>query len=269
MSPAMRLFGQRYGLSALLGTLAAAALLAIGFETRWGQSLRSSLDASASSRKAELVATLPTFTLPSLESGFKETAERPLFLPTRRPVLSNAANAVAMKKGQFKLTGTSVAADMSVAYLLETASGKTIRLAKGREINGITLDIVDAARVVLKQGEETEELTLRTAASPPKAPPAPAGQPGAPAGTSPPGQQPAAFMPGGMAGMPGNTPAMPGLPAAPPAAAPGAAPAAPTQQLPISVLGSAAASQPAAVAAPADQATAAQRRRRFQNVPQQ
>ena len=263
MKPALQIFFRRNGLTALLGLCALASLAVIGYETEWGHSLRSTATASTGARKAEMVATLPAFTLTPLETGYRESGERPLFLPTRRPVLAVAVSQVVMKKGQFKLTGTSVAPDMSVAYMQEVSSGKTIRVTKGQEINGIKLEIVESARVVLKQGDDSEELTLRTAASPPKPPPAAppgavvAGQSGSVPATSGPA---AAFMPGGAPVA--QTP----LPAGSAATTPPAAP----QQMAISILRSAApVAAPNANEAPADSNPAAQRRRRFQNAPQQ
>ena len=261
MKPALQIFFRRNGLTALLGLCALASLAVIGYETEWGHSLRSTATATAGARKAEMVATLPAFALTPLETGYRESGERPLFLPTRRPVLAVAVSQIVMKKGQFKLTGTSVAPDMSVAYMQEVSSGKTIRVTKGQEINGIKLEIVESARVVLKQGDDSEELTLRTAASPPKpaAPPGTvvAGQSGLVPATSGPA---AAFMPGGA------PVAQPPVPAGSAATTPPAAP----QQMAISILRSAApVAAPNANEAPADSNPAAQRRRRFQNAPQQ
>ena len=263
MKTARQFFFRRYGLTALLGTFAVASLGVIGFETDWGYALRSAPKSAGAARKAEMVATLPTFTLSPLETGYRESGERPLFLPTRRPVLATAVSQVVMKKGQYKLTGTSMAPDLSVAYLQEVSSGKTIRVTKGLEINGIKLDVVEGSRVVLRQGDDSEELTLRTAASPPR-PPTPAtsvgsvvaGASGAiPATTGP----AAAFMPGVASAA--QTP-VPGSSAATPPPVP--------QQMAISVLRSAApAAAPIANEATADPNPAAQRRRRFQNAPQQ
>ncbi len=180
MSPAMRSLWQQHGLTALLGLAALAGLIALAVETSWGKAIRLSLPvANAPARTGDMVATLPGFSLPPLDSAFRESGERPLFSSTRRPAAVNTASAPAMKKGQFRLSGTSVSADLTVAFLLEAATGKTVRVAKGKEINGMTLDTVEANRAVLKLGDETEELTLRTAASPPvrAAPPVQSGAP--------------------------------------------------------------------------------------------
>jgi hypothetical protein len=260
MSPAIRVFWQRYGLTATLGLAAIGCLGAIGYETGWGQALRPTVSTvNDAARVPEMVATLPTFAMPPLDSAYKETAERPLFTPSRRPAATIlAANVPVMKKGQFKLSGTSVNNDLTIAFLRETTTGKTIRVTKGKEVNGMILDTVEANRVVLKQGDETEELTLRTASSPPP-PPITAAQatpitPGAPAGT-PPETQPVATVSAG------TTPA--------PRSAPNPlVPAAGSSQLPGFVMPSAVTPAATPATPPAENAVA-QRRRRFQTTPQQ
>ena len=265
MSPAILVFWQRYGLTALLGLTAVSCLGAIGFETGWGRAVRLTLPtANDATRTPDMLAALPGFALPSLENGFKETAERPLFTPTRRPPASNlAANVPAMKRGQFKLSGTSVNNELTVAFLLETATGKTVRVTKGKEINGMKLDAVEANRVVLKQGDETEELTLRTAASPPpsanvaaRAPVTAPAAPGVPVAV-----QPVAVV----------TVGAPPQPVARPATQPpnALAPAQGSAVLPGFTQPAAPASPQSQAAPPADTGNTAQRRRRIQNPPQQ
>lgn len=266
MNPTMRLFWQRHGLTAMLGLAGVGFLALIGHETGWGQAVRRPLPTATEERRTpDMVVTLPGFALPSLDNAFKETADRPLFTPTRRPTAGNlAANVPVMKKGQFKLSGTSVNNDLTVAFLLETATGKTVRIAKGKEINGMTLAVVDEGRVVLKQGEETEELTLRTAPSPPLpvkvAAPAQVTVPATPAIVAP-------AAAGGNVGAP--TPASVTPPPAKFAAQPPNAlvPAPGSSQLPGFVLPPSA--RPDATAAPAAESpNAAQRRRRVQTSPQ-
>jgi len=258
MKAGARMFWQRHGLTALLVAASLAALAVLGFETRWGRALRLPAPvANNASRASEIVATLPPFALAPLDVAFKETGDRPLFSPSRRPQVLNLAAAPKMKMGQFKLSGTSVSGELTVAYLIEISSGKTVRVTKGKEINGILLDIVEDNRVVLKQGEETEELVLRTAASPPvKAAPAapPTAVPGFPApGIQPPVAPPpvAAVAPVPQAILPNQAGPSPGH-----------------SQLPGFVMPSATAGQAQNIA-PADPAGAAQRRRRIQGQPQQ
>jgi hypothetical protein len=268
MNQALNRFWQQHGLSALLSVAALCGAVAIGIETQWGGALRlpSTGSGADSSRAPEMVATYPNFSIPSLNGGFVETAERPLFLPSRRPIPAGpSASTLVMKKGQYKLSGTSVESDLAVAYLIETATNKSVRATKGKEIvgsPGLMLDQVEATRVVLKLGDDTETLELRTAASPskPATPPGSNASPGTPAAPGvasvapvpAPSQPPAFFAP---------------QPAAAPAAAPAPANSGPTpgsSVMPGFVLpgGGAAAAAPAADAA-------AQRRRRFQNLPQQ
>lgn len=257
----------RYLLTAMLSLLIVAALAFIGWETDWGRALRGEAP-DAVTRVATLDTTvLPTFQLPPLDANYKETIERPLFLSTRRPAPpSNVTTQVAMKKGQFKLAGTTVSAGISVAYLVETASNKTHRVNMGEDINGIKVERVAATRVVMKQGDEMEELTLRSSISP-KLPP-----PQQVAAVSPNPGQPTSGMPGVPGGnfgppLPANQQGqqIPGL--APNQMAPGFIP---NQGVPPQVAGvqQQIPGQASAVPAPADPNGVQMRRRRFQNLPQ-
>ncbi len=268
----------RYFLTALLIALLVAALAFIGWETDWGRALRGEAP-DPSTRVATLdTNVLPAFQLSPLDPNYKEMIERPLFLSARRPAPpSNATTQVAMKKGQFKLAGTTVSAGISVAYLVETATNKTHRVNMGDDINGIKVERVDATRVVMKQGDETEELSLRSSISPKLPPP----------------QQVAALAPGqaqpggpgqpmnGMPGVPGGNfgPPLPSQQVqqvqgqAPNQMAPGfipgqggppqAAGSFPQQQTQQQVPG-----QAVAIPVPTDPNGAQIRRRRFQNLPQ-
>lgn len=165
---------------------------------------------------------LPSFSLPPEPQPASETVTRPLFVPTRRPSPpAPAAAASAMKKGQFVLTGVTVTPEASFAFLKEVAGGKTHSVRKGSQVGGITVDTVEARRVVLRQGEETEDLPLnvqvpaRTAQAP--GAPMPGGVPPAP------GAVPPASVPGAMPGATGpSSMPRPGMPGAPAPAAPGA-----------------------------------------------
>ena len=265
MSQITQQLRERYGLTALIAVLVIALLGLIGVETQWGQGLGPASRVQAA--KGNETSILPAFALPAMETGFKETVDRPLFMSTRRPAPVSTAAQQVMKKGQFRLAGTILNQELPYAFLVEISTGKGMRVAKGAEIvsSGITVSAIDNVRVVLKQGEETEELTLRTAASPPPPVSAPAaGTPGVPgAGQRPP---PSGVVVGGVPTAAGAAQARP----APAGSAP-TPPAAGSSVLPGFVL-----PQPAAVpnAAPANQTdgeVGTQRRRRFpnQNVPQQ
>ena len=258
---------QRYGLTALIGVLVFALLAVIGYETQWGSSL-SLLPASAVGQVAKSgdISLLPAFGLPALDTGFKETLERPLFLPTRRPLPTViGAGQLVMKKGQFRLAGTIVNQDLPYAFLVEIATGKGMRVARGAEISstGISVATIDGARVVLKQGEETEELTLRTASSPPQAAP----PPGVP-GTAQPGTGQSLAPPGvvvsGIPAMPGVTPVAPAL-----GGVGATVPRPGSSVLPGFVQSPPGPVPNAAQANPVDSAVGNQRRRRFPSVPAQ
>jgi general secretion pathway protein N len=279
----------RHAIAVLLSAALLIVAAIIGLETDWGQTWRGSGMPTAATQPPALEAkVLPSFTLTPLATGYKETIERPLFVPTRRPAPAGNSGAMAMKKGQFRLAGTTVGTDTAVAYLVEIANNKTHRVNKGGDINGMRVEMVTANRVTLQQGEETEELSLRTAASPRPPPPqqlaaqsgaaAPAAMtgaggpplPGAPGGNFgpplQPGQASAGYAP------PGGAVANTGGPPLPSPASAGALIAQnfplPPSQASNAMAGNPAPATPTAVEGQPDMNQPAQRRRRFQNLPQ-
>ena len=101
----------------------------------------------------------------------QQTVERPVFVPTRRPAppAVQAAQEAAkprMQKGQFVLTGTAVVEHKSVAFLRESAGGKSRSVRVGETINGLVVAEVKPDRVKLTMGEDSEELLLKVAAGP-------------------------------------------------------------------------------------------------------
>ncbi len=200
---------------ALWGGAAATLAVVVGVEYYLGIE-----ETSAGPRAPAKVADarmLPPFVLAAADQVAPETAARPLFTPTRRPAPAPATVQPTMRKGQFVLTGVTVSTDASFAFLREVSTGKTKSVRKGAEVNGLRVDAIEPRRVVLRQGEETEDLMLAIQSPPKSATPAPsAGAPGAPAA---PGGTPNLFAPGGVP--------LPGAPGGPPmpTAAPGGAPA--------------------------------------------
>jgi hypothetical protein len=260
MSVTPKQFLLRHGLTVLIGALAIGLVAVIGAQTQWGAAIRpATVLTVAKAPAAGDTSLLPAFVLPGVDAGFKESLDRPLFLPTRRPVpVTTAPAQPLMKKGQFRLAGTVVNQEQPFAFLVEIATGKGVRVAKGAEIpsTGISLATVDAMRIVLKQGDETEELSLRTASSPPAPAAAPAAQPGTGQRPPPPG-----VLVGGMPSMPGVMP----VPL-------DASAQARTLQPGMSALPGFVQSTPAPNAAPAnpnETAVGNQRRRRFPGAPQQ
>lgn len=176
------------------GACIGLALVIGGFELDWGRQLHSPLPAQRklADKSAETLL-LPEFVLLPLEQGYPEIVNRPLFVVNRRPAPlppPPTPPKPAMQKGQFILLGVTIAGDVSIALLKEKASGKTHRVTKGKEINGITLDKVEAEKITLTQWDDSEELILKIQAVPK---PSPVPSPSIPAGQTP-GQfgQPAA-----------------------------------------------------------------------------
>lgn len=195
--------------AALWGGACIGLALVIGsLELDWGRQLHVPLPVLRKPvAKPVQAPLLPEFALPPLEQGYPETVNRPLFVVTRRPAPPPPPPTQpkpVMQKGQFILLGVIIAKDVSVALLKEKSSGKTYRIKKGNDINGITLDKVEAEKVTLTQWDDTEDLILKIQPMPKPAPaPAPAPVPARP------GQQP------GQAGLPATG----GAPSAPAATA--------------------------------------------------
>ncbi len=215
----MNAFGTRSGI--LLFWLAAfgAVLALIGWETDWGRELtRAPAVPDVAAPAPVTLALLPDYRGEDGVQSRQQTVERPVFVPTRRPAppavpAAQEAAKPRMQKGQFVLTGTAVVEQKSVAFLRESAGGKSRSVRVGETINGLVVAEVKPDRVRLTMGEDSEELLLKVAAGPrttvqPVQPVAPGG-PGAPGA-------PVAGQPGGPAM--GGGPAVGGGPAA---AAPG------------------------------------------------
>lgn len=217
-------FLQRHPVTAALASLAALLLIAIGFETGWGRRLLAPAPGTGPVKAAAVDAKLlPPIVTSSPEQAYPETGARPLFTPTRRA--APAAAAANMVKGQFVLHGVTIVGELRIAMLKEKSSGRTLRAEKGREVNGMTVAEIEADRVTLRLGDDSETLPLtvqRGAGSPPAAaaamPLGPFASPAVPAPAAAPGTTARqAGIPGGPApatpGTPRLAPAPPGTPA--------------------------------------------------------
>jgi general secretion pathway protein N len=209
-------FFRQNPLAFLLSVVAAVLLAIIIGEVAVGFWPRSHDEAKKHPAVAD-VKMLPPVASVVADAAYPESASRPLFTPTRRPAPA-AAVAGNMQRGQFLLTGVIAAGDHRVALLKEKTSGKVHRVERGKEVNGMTLSVVEPEKVTLAQGGDEEVLTLQVAKA--QAAPAPGqpAQPGAaaPAPSGPFASGPAAGHPGGAApGAPGPV----GAPAATPAVA--------------------------------------------------
>jgi hypothetical protein len=181
-------------LSAWLVWLApfAAVLLLLGWETDWGRELKHEPQADAVVKPQPVsIALLPEFKLEAGPETRRETVDRTLFNPTRRPAPPPpppAAAAQAMPRGTFALTGTTVVDGKATAFLREVNGGKVRRVQKGETINGMLVEDVKSDRVRLTMNGDAEEVTMRIATGPKSTiqPVPPPGQPGGPVVSQPP-----------------------------------------------------------------------------------
>lgn len=166
-----------------------AIALLVGWETDWGHALKPvpALDTKVAAQPVP-VALLPEYRIEGGVDTRRETVERTLFNPTRRPAPpQTTAAAKAVQTGQFVLTGTTVVDQKATAFLREVNGGRSRRVQQGETINGLVVAEVRSDRVKLKAGDQVEELTLKIAAGPKTTiqpavapPPQPTGAPNAP-----------------------------------------------------------------------------------------
>ena len=164
--------------------LAAASLLLLGvlaWEWEQGKTLEREL---LTLRKLPVTAVppqkiLPEFSLPDKEAGFPELLSRPIFSLSRRASGSATKDAGSMKKGQFVLVGVLITPNQRSALLRDVVSNKTETVALVGIVRGLTLGDVQADRIILRQGAESEELMLNVQTGP--KPPTAARNPVAPA----------------------------------------------------------------------------------------
>jgi len=178
----------RSGLWWLLPSLALAVLL--GFEIDWGRRMHRLPDPPPAIEARPLSpALLPEYKIDGGLAARSETVNRTLFNPTRRPAPALAADSgkKQLQRGQFLLTGTTVAGDRSIAFLKEVAGGKSRTVRQGELINGMLVAEVKPDRVKLTLGDEFEDLILKVAVGPRTtiAPPPPPVAGAAPSATPP------------------------------------------------------------------------------------
>jgi len=224
----MRSLIQRHPVALVLAAIAIflAAVVVIEAATGLGHWKTPAAAGSKSAPTAEAKLT-PPMSMTLAEQAYPETANRPLFTPTRRPAPAAPVAGGAMPKGTLTLQGVIGVGGLQVALLREKSNGKMHRVEKGKEINGMTLAGVDRDRVTLTQGGDSEVLTLvvqkgpTVAAAAPGAPGAPPAAPAPAAGPFGPATTAAAPTPAGQPSAPGamGTPAAAGIPPQPAAAA--------------------------------------------------
>ena len=112
----------------------------IGWETDWGRALKRvpRLDPNVTPQPVS-VALLPEYRINGGVDVRRETVNRTLFNPTRRPAPPAIATAAAssLQPGQFVLTGTTVVDKKATAFLREVNGGRSRRVQLGETINGM------------------------------------------------------------------------------------------------------------------------------------
>ncbi|MDH5287814.1 MAG: hypothetical protein OEX23_14410 [Betaproteobacteria bacterium] len=180
-----------FRMTALAWLAALAALAAvIGWETDWGRQVTRLHEIPAARAQPVTVALLPEYKLAGDAQERRDTVERPVFVPTRRPGPPPAAPEPPkprIQRGQFVLTGTAVVEKDSIAFLREASTGKSRTVRKGDNVNGMTVASIAPDGVVLALGDETEPLSLKVAAGPRTTiqPPVPGAAPAAGPGAAP------------------------------------------------------------------------------------
>jgi hypothetical protein len=169
----------------------AVLALLIGWETEWGHALKRvpAQNVNVPPQPVD-VALLPEYQISGGVAERRETVERTLFNPTRRPAPPPPAVGAksAIQTGQFVLTGTTVVDQKATAFLKEVNGGRSRRVQQGESINGMLVAEVRPDRVKLTQGGDVEILTLKVALGPKTTiQPVAAAQPGAPAQVPPAG----------------------------------------------------------------------------------
>ncbi|MBZ0104737.1 MAG: hypothetical protein K8H84_03815 [Sulfuricella denitrificans] len=170
--------GSEKTITAVAVVLSLALVGAMAYEWQWGERFTREISKShTSNAKPALVSLLPEFGLPPRETAYLETLSRPIFIPSRHGSPAGKGGHQQMKKGQFVLTGVIIVPGQRLALLRDVTTGKSERVEQGNEIRGMLAERVDPAEIVLKQGDEVEELVLLVQKTPV---PPPTGEPGRP-----------------------------------------------------------------------------------------
>jgi len=148
----------------------AVVAVALGFETDWGRAVVHPPPAPGKAAPQPVaVALLPEYQIDGGVDARKETVDRVLFNPTRRPAppASEAAGSQSsMQRGLYTLTGTTVVGNVATAFLREVHGGKSRSVRKGETINGMVVADVKEDHVRLKQGDDFEDVPLKIATGP-------------------------------------------------------------------------------------------------------
>ncbi len=113
---------------------------------------------------AVLLVADPGFTMKPLVD-FSEIAQRPLFIPSRRPLPPDTESPRPgprkAERHRFTLKGVVIVGDERMAVLQRRRSRTVLRVVEGQQIDGWLVEAIMVDRVVLRQGETRDEVALR------------------------------------------------------------------------------------------------------------
>jgi hypothetical protein len=146
----------------------AVLALVILWQVDWGRAfLRAPPPDAGAVPQPLAVALLPEWQA-ATSDGSRDTVERTLFNPTRRPAPVALADSARprIQRGQFALSGTLMVDGKAIAFLREVQGGKSRRVTQGENVNGMVVTEIRTDRIRLSVGDESEELTLKIATGP-------------------------------------------------------------------------------------------------------
>ncbi|MDR0247576.1 MAG: hypothetical protein LBI16_04185 [Burkholderiales bacterium] len=150
------------------GVLALLLLITLLWEAERGRKMRQQSSEPVVATQPLEITLLPEFKTSEL-SERKETIERPLFVPTRRPAPPSDAvegGPSRIERGLFILTGTAIQGQTRIAFLRNAKDNKPKTVYVGDTVEGMSVSVITADRVVLTAGGQEEELLLRVATGP-------------------------------------------------------------------------------------------------------
>lgn len=92
--------------------------------------------------------------------AFAVINERPLFLPERRPPAPSADPAPEEEREEFALQGVMILPGGSTAIVRVIGRDESVRLREGETLAGWTVARIEAERVILERGGESQSLPL-------------------------------------------------------------------------------------------------------------
>jgi hypothetical protein len=150
------------------GLLALMLLGTLVWEAERGRKLRKQPPASVVAANPLEITLLPEFKISALQER-KETVDRPLFVPTRRPAPQTDAaekEPSRIERGLFVLSGTALQGQTRIAFLRNAKDNKPKTVRVGDVVEGMNVAVITTDKVVLTAGGQEEELLLKVAAGP-------------------------------------------------------------------------------------------------------